>query len=186
LTPSYVGAAPVFRLYAVLTLGRVAAFGSLIVAAGRPGYVFRAALLSLAANILISVPALWLLGFVGPALGTTLAFIPTAIVYTWFIARATGVPLRRTFPIATYGRTLLLASVAGAVAAVWKHLVALPPAAALASEGFIVLAVFALVGTVSGIITRDDWRFAVSWIPGTSGWQSPSVDSPFVPPGTAV
>ena len=164
-TSSYVGAAAVFRLYSVLTLGRVAAFGSLIVAAGCPEYVLWAAVLSFVSNILISVPALWMLGFVGPALGTTLAFIPTAILYTWFIARATRVPLGRVFPIAAYGRILVLASVAGALATLWKHHVALSPAAALISEGAIVLAAFALLGTATGVITRDDWRFLLSWIP---------------------
>jgi len=164
-TSSYVGAAAVFRLYSVLTLGRVAAFGSLIVAAGCPEYVLWAAVLSFVSNILISVPALWMLGFVGPALGTTLAFIPTAILYTWFIARATRMPIGRVFPIAAYGRILVLASVAGALATLWKHHVALSPAAALISEGAIVLAAFALLGTATGVITRDDWRFLLSWIP---------------------
>ena len=167
-TPSYVGAAPVFRLYSVLTLGRVAAFGSLLVAAGHPDYVLWAALLSLVSNILISVPALWLFGFVGPALGTTLAFIPTAILYSWFIAKATGVPLRRVFPLVEYGRILVLASVAGALATFWKHHVALSPATALAMEAAIVLATFALLGTVLGVITRNDWRFLASWIPAGS------------------
>lgn len=94
----YVGAAGVFRYYVVYTALRIAPFGALILAAGRPRLVLLAAVFTLASNAIISVPLALLIGFEGPALGTMLAFVPTILVYGYFIGRATGVSPWRTFP----------------------------------------------------------------------------------------
>jgi O-antigen/teichoic acid export membrane protein len=80
-TDAYVGAAPVFQLYSVLSLGRVAAFGSVIVAAGQPRYVLQAAFFSFASNVVLAILLIVNIGFLGPALATTLAFVPMMIFY---------------------------------------------------------------------------------------------------------
>ena len=165
-TAEYAGAAGVFRCYSLLTLGRVAAFGAMIVAAGRPGFVLKAALLSLAANVVISVPALLLFGFEGPAIGTALAFIPTAAFYCWGIGRATGVPIAEVFPLVGYGKVLLTAAAACTGAVAFKIQFSWSPGAMLATEAAIVLVVFCLLGSITGLIRRSDWRFFSNWIGG--------------------
>src|SRR5690606_3364638 len=108
-TEEYVAAAAVFRLYCLMLLLRVAHYGAVIVAAGRPGLVLRAAAWTLATNAVLSVPLVLWLGFVGPALGTALAFIPTVIIYCKYIAKASGVGLTEVFPLLAWCKVLLTA-----------------------------------------------------------------------------
>lgn len=163
-THAYIGAAPVFRLYSILTLGRVAAFGNVIVAAGRPRYVLQAAVLSLGSNLLISVPLVFTLGFTGPALGTVLAFIPTVLFYCWCIGRASDVPMREVFPLKRYGRVLFLCALAAVPATLFKLEIHASVALKLLGEAVLLLGTFSLLGTLAKIIERDDWAFAYSWI----------------------
>ncbi len=163
-TKAYLHAAPVFRMYALLTLGRVAAYGTVIVAAGKPRYVLQAALLSLSSNLLISVPLVFTIGFVGPALGTVLAFIPTLVFYCWAIGRAAGVRTSEVFPLWRYTRVLGLSAIAGLVALAFKLELHRGPGLMLAGEAGIVLVVFGAIGTLTGLIERSDWEFIWNWI----------------------
>lgn len=159
----YGPSAGVFRAYCFLTLARVTAFGSLILAAGRPKYVLYAASLSLLANALISVPLVFTFGFLGPAVGTALAFIPTVALYCYFIARAWRVPLTFTFPLWGYLRVLLVAAPAIAAAVAIKLVVPWGMGLAFACEAVVILGGYALLGTVVGLIKGEDWRFAANW-----------------------
>ena len=159
----YGPSAGVFRAYCFLTLARVTAFGSLILAAGRPKLVLYAASLSLLANALISVPLVLAFGFLGPAVGTALAFIPTVALYCTFIARAWRVPLSFTFPLWGYLRVLLVAAPAIAGALAIKLLLPWGIGLAFACEAVVILGGYALVGTVVGLIKPEDWRFAANW-----------------------
>ncbi|MEB2310479.1 MAG: oligosaccharide flippase family protein [Sorangiineae bacterium] len=163
-TKEYLRAAPVFRMYAILTLGRVAAYGTVIVAAGKPKYVLQAAVLSLASNLLISVPLVMTVGYLGPALGTVLAFIPTLAFYCWCIGRAAGVPATQVFPARRYLRVLAIAVAAGAVAYGFKLEVHGGAALMLLAEVGLVLSVFGALGTAARVITREDWAFVWSWL----------------------
>lgn len=163
-TKAYVGAAPVFQLYSALTLGRVAAFGSVIVAAGRPRYVLQAALLSFVANVVLAIPLTRMIGFIGPALATVLAFIPTVAFYVWAIGRAAGLPTREVFPLLGYLRILGLAGLAGLVA--WLVKRQLPESAPLAllTAVVVTLGAFALLATLTGTVARSDWRYLRDWM----------------------
>jgi O-antigen/teichoic acid export membrane protein len=163
-TADYTRAATVFRIYCIYTMGRVAAFGNVIVAAGRSELVFRAGFFSLVSNVIISVPLLVLIGFEGPALGTLLAFIPMVLVYCWYIAQATGLRLSQIFPLRGYLGVVGVFAIAAAPA--WAVKVALEgsPVAALAAEAAVVLVGFGVVGTLAGLIERADWRFLLDWL----------------------
>jgi O-antigen/teichoic acid export membrane protein len=174
-TDEYLGAAHVFRAYCFLVVLRVAAFGNVMLAAGRPGLVLRASVLSLASNAVLSVPLLFLVGFYGPALGTAAAFVPTLIFYNYFIARAVGVRLRDTFPLRDYLRVLSIAAVPAAVALGLKLALDVPPLALLVLEAATVLVGWSLIGTASGLITREDWAFVRRWL-GLSSRRRPHVD----------
>lgn len=163
-TEEYAAATIVFRLYCIFTLGRVAAFGSVIVAAGRPGYVLKAAGFSLVSNIVISVPLVLTMGFAGPALGTVLAFIPTVWFYCWCIARAVGMGISETFPLVAYGKVLALGAVAAIPAVAIKWGVEGDPGLLLALEAAALLATYAVLGTLLRFITGDDWRYLWAWL----------------------
>jgi hypothetical protein len=102
-----------------------------------------------------------ILGFVGPAVGTVLAFIPTVIGYCYYISKASGVPLGRIYPFVGYMKVLLLGLVAASGAVAFKVSVTLPAAIKLGGEAMILLLTFGLIGTALGMIRRSDWRFLV-------------------------
>ncbi|MEX1361733.1 MAG: oligosaccharide flippase family protein [Nannocystaceae bacterium] len=163
-TAPYAAAAPVLRWYSILTVGRVAAFGSVIVAAGRPKYVFQASVLSLLSNVALSIPLLWVFGFVGPAMGTALAFVPIAVFYTWTIARASRLPTREIFPLGAYLKVVTVGLVGVAAAVAFKLAVQGPAALMLLGEGAVLLGTFAVLGSVLRIIAPEDWRYVSGWL----------------------
>jgi O-antigen/teichoic acid export membrane protein len=163
-TSSYLRAAPVFRWYCVLTLGRIATFGSVIVAAGAPRLIFQSAVVSLLSNALICCVLVKFVGFNGPAIGTALAFVPSVIYYCYCIALATNLEFKDIFPLTGFLRVLLLASVASIPAWWFKYAVAWPAAARLPVEAALVLGTFALLGTLVGEIRRTDWAFLANWL----------------------
>lgn len=163
-TADYAAAAPVLRWYTILALGRVASFGEVIVAAGRPHYVLQAALLSFGSNVGLSLLLLSWLGFVGPAVGTALAFVPTAVFYCWCIARAADVRMRDTFPLRDYLRIVGVGLVGVAAGVGVKlGLGASTPVMLVAELGAVVLT-FAAVGSALGVIGREDWRYLGNWL----------------------
>jgi O-antigen/teichoic acid export membrane protein len=163
-TKAYVGAAPVFQLYSLLTLGRVAAFGSVIVAAGQPRYVLQAAFLSFAANVVLAIPLTTQLGFIGPALATVLAFIPTVVFYVWAIARASGLRIGEVFPLLAYLRILGLSAVAGALAWLVKSQLVASAGFALGASVGVTIVAFGILGSLTGTVGRGDWRYLTDWL----------------------
>ncbi len=163
-TKEYSAAATVFRFYSVLTFLRVASFGTVIVAAGRPGYVLRAAVLGLVYNAVFGIPLVLALGFIGPAVGAAVAFVLQVATYVFFIARAAELPISGIFPLARYARVLALAGVGGFVGYAAKRSLSGPPALMLAVEVVSVLVVFALLGTLTRTIEREDWAYLRDWL----------------------
>lgn len=162
-TAEYLRAANVFRAYSLLSMMRVAAFGAVIIAAGRPKLVFVAAVTSLGANIAISVPLLFLIGFEGPAIGTALAFIPMTIAYCWCIARASGLKFREIFPLMDYLKVVAVGAVAAGAAVAVKLSLPVGPALRLTAVAVVLVAVFILVGWVTRLIGREDWLYLGQW-----------------------
>ena len=163
-TPAYLRAASVFRWYACLTLARAAAFGSLIVAAGRPQFLLRAALAGLAFNALLSFVGLRLFGFEGPAIGTALAVLPTIAVYAHYIARATGLRASSIYPIVAHTKILLLGLIACVPALALKSLVHWPVLWEFLAIASAVLGSFCALGLLTHLVSRDDLRVVRSWL----------------------
>jgi len=163
-TKAYASAADIFRFYSVLTFLRVAGYGNVIVAAGRPGLVVRAAGLGLFYNALFGIPCVLLFGFIGPALGAACAFVLHVATYVYLIGRAAEVPALRVFPIGNYLRVFALSCVAGALGWGVKHELHAAPAAILVAEIVTVLGAFALLGTLTKTIERSDWAFLRDWL----------------------
>lgn len=163
-TSSYLRAAPIFRWYCILTLGRIATFGSVIVAAGAPRLIFQAAVFSLVSNAILCVILVKVVGFDGPAMGTALAFIPSVTYYCYCIALATKLEFRQIFPLAGFARVLGVSLLAALPAWWFKSAVSWPAAARLPVEALLVLGSFALIGTLVGQIERSDWAFLTRWL----------------------
>jgi peptidoglycan biosynthesis protein MviN/MurJ (putative lipid II flippase) len=156
----------VFRLYCFLTVGRVAAFGNVLVAAGRPELIFRVAVISFVANILFSVPAMFLIGLEGPALGTLLAFIVHVILFCRCIGVAAGMKGKEVFPLGGYLKTLSVGLAAALCAYILKINMAGSAGVRFTAVALCVVGCFGVFGTLSGRIQREDWQFLKS-LPGT-------------------
>jgi peptidoglycan biosynthesis protein MviN/MurJ (putative lipid II flippase) len=104
------------------------------------------------------------LGLIGPALGTALAFIPCIFIYCSYIARGTDLRTSEVFPVRGYFRILALALVASVPAWLFKFSTRLPALPSLLLEAALVLGGFCALGSVLGIISREDWRFAGNWL----------------------
>ncbi|HTQ05309.1 MAG TPA: hypothetical protein VMI54_15705 [Polyangiaceae bacterium] len=163
-TKAYASAASIFRWYSVLTFLRVASFGNVILAAGRPGYVVRAAGLGLFYNALFGIPLVLTVGFVGPAMGAACAFVLHVTTYVYFIARSAEVPMARVFPLKAYLRVFGLGALAGAAGLGVKLALHAPSAVLLAAEITTVLGVFALLGSLTHTIEKSDWAFVRDWL----------------------
>jgi O-antigen/teichoic acid export membrane protein len=165
-TADYLDAVPVFQAYCVVTAMRVAAFGNLLIAAGKTQNVLRAATLTFLANAALSVPlALWL-GFVGPAIGTALAIFPTFWIWSKAIADAAGVPVNKTFPWLEVGKVFAV-TLPGVVAAqALQRLVPMPDAPLLAAQiGLTLLSAWGL-GSLLGVVTTVDRAYALRVLRG--------------------
>jgi O-antigen/teichoic acid export membrane protein len=161
-TSAYVDAAAIFRFYSPLTFLRVAAYGPVIVAAGRPGLSLKAAAFGLFWNALLSVPLVLSMGFLGPALGTGLAFVLHVATYIVFIGVATRVPVTEIFPLGAYLRVFATAAVAGVVGWGVKRTLAVPALPLLLLEVGTVLGVYTGLGLVTGLLSRADFAFILS------------------------
>jgi O-antigen/teichoic acid export membrane protein len=158
-TAKYSNAVPVFRYYALSTAGRVAAFGVVMVAAGKPHFVLRAALCTLICNALLGSLGLWLFGFEGPALGACVAFVPTVAAYCYYIAQATGLRTREIFPVVAYVKVVALAALAALPAMALQHVVSVPPLAEILGVAAVTLSAFTVLGRLTGIVQASDLEF---------------------------
>src|SRR5690606_12625724 len=117
---------------------------------------------SFCANLVLSVPLVFTIGFLGPALGTVLAFIPMVAFYCWCIAQASSVPTRQIFPLRAFLQVAAVVLVTAIPGILFKWFVA--PTLVVDLVGLAVLQrlAFGISGTLVGQITREDWRFLLS------------------------
>lgn len=163
-TADYIDAAPVFRAYTIYTMARVASFGALIMAANRGKLLIRAAGFSLLSNIAITGPLVLTVGFLGPAIGTVLAFIPTVALYCWYISRALKVDFRNTFPVWHWLGVVALSTAAAAPAIALKLWVPMHPVLALVVYAVSIPPLFVLLARLTGMMSAEDLAFALRWL----------------------
>ncbi len=163
-TEQYSAATTVFRLYTFWTLLRIAAFGNVITAAGKPQFVLQAAAVSFVTNIAISVPLTLWLGFEGAAWGTLLSFIPIIGFYCWKISDASGVPLRSIYPVTDILRIFgVLALPCYAAWVAKSHTTVDGPLTGIMVSATIILVGYSLIGTLTKTISSEDWRYLKNW-----------------------
>jgi len=96
--PKYVGSGPVFRIYSIGIIVRVAVYSQLFVAIGRTRIVTLAAVGALLANAGGNFLMLWLIGFVGPAVATIGANYIQALILLAVAARFYRAGFAEVFP----------------------------------------------------------------------------------------
>lgn len=105
-----------FALFSAITLHRVAEYGLLLRAAGRPRDLFVSGVLLLGANTLLAGIGAWRWGLIGTAAGTLCA---NAIAWCWVIhrvAKALGTGFGDAFPWAHWAGFLATSTLAGCAA----------------------------------------------------------------------
>ncbi len=160
----YLRAAGPLRLFTLILLQRVAEYGAILRAGGLTRPIFISSLIALAGNLVLSVPLAYLIGFNGPALAALLATIPCFLYVIRRIGLATGTSFREAFPWAAYGRVLGVALLAAGPAAAVKWGAGLSASLNVAVVGAGYLICFALLGTLTRTIRREDWSFVRRWL----------------------
>ena len=160
---AYAPSGPVFLCYSLLTMARVAAFGSFLLAAGAPERLLKAAICTLGFNMLISVPLAVSMGALGPAIGTTVAFVPTVLVYCWMMSRVTGARVRQTFPLREFLRVVFAATPGAAAALALSRAMEMGPLAHLVTAAVLIPTGYVAVGRLSGVLSAEDLRFVRQW-----------------------
>ena len=114
-TDEYARAVPPFRAYLLMLPLRVAIFSAVVYSLGRPTMVLLAAALTLAVNFVLSIILAYSVGYVGPAVATTVSTYFHVGFLAWIIARtlntklANLIPIKKLLPIA---QTALIAGIA--------------------------------------------------------------------------
>ncbi len=97
-TSEYVESVILFKIYLCILPLRVTAYGPILLATGRPKFVFRATFIGLVLNLCLSIILLYLIGFVGPAIATIIAQWFVIVLYLIKISRVVSVHFWKVFP----------------------------------------------------------------------------------------
>jgi len=106
---NFAGAVLPFRIYLMLVPLRIASYGIILIALGKPQTVFRAAVLALLLNLVLNIVLAMTIGYVGPALATVISTYFHVFILIVVILRQTGaslsdlVPFRQLIAIAITG-----------------------------------------------------------------------------------
>jgi O-antigen/teichoic acid export membrane protein len=162
--PKYLAAAPLFRIFTLIMLHRVAAYGAMLQSIGETRSMLVASVLMLVSNLVLSYPFTLLFGFPGAAIATVCAIIPSLLFTLSRISVALRTRIRDVMPWRFYGATVLLA---GAVSlGTWwmvQHL-ALPAGARLGIGAAAHLGVFFVLGRLFRLIGDEDLAYLKQWL----------------------
>lgn len=163
---SYQNAVLPFQIYNLIVLMRVTHYGSILQAFGDTKGVMYLSINLVIANLILSVPLTMMYGINGTALGTLIANF-----YNWYITlRRIGghmeLPARKVLPFPYYLKVLGM-SVLVAIP-VWygrfKWVSADQSLKGLLLSIVCFLTLFAILGTVTKVISREDWSQLKNWL----------------------
>jgi O-antigen/teichoic acid export membrane protein len=160
----YADAAPLFQLFTLTMLQRVASYGSMLQSIGETRSLLVTSTLMLVTNLVLSYPFTIAFGFTGAAIATVCASVPGLLFSLRRISLGMKTNLRGVMPWRFYGATLAL-STAVAVA-IWILNQALPYSAGprLAIGAGAYLTMFFILGRGLRLISDDDVAFLRQWI----------------------
>lgn len=112
-TSNYIGSVLIFRIYLCLLPLRVTAYGPILMAAGRPKFVFLATCIGLGLNLCLSIGLLQLIGFVGPAIATVITQCFVIILYLKKISQILHLHFWEIFPFKPFLQIFSIAALCG-------------------------------------------------------------------------
>lgn len=163
---SYRDAVIPFQIYNLIVLIRVTHYGSILQAFGDTKGVFYLSINLIIANLVLSIPLTIMYGIIGTASGTLIANF-----YNWYITlRRIGghmeLPARKVLPFPFYLKVLGV-SVLVAIP-VWygrfQFIAQDQVLKGLLTGIFCYLILFSIIGTVTKVISNDDWKQLKNWL----------------------
>lgn len=163
---SYRDAVFPFQIYNLIVLIRVTHYGSILQAFGDTKGVFYLSINLVVANLILSIPLTMMYGINGTAIGTLIANF-----YNWYITlRRIGghmeLPARKVLPFPYYLKVLGVSALAAIP--IWYgrfELISENEALkGLLLSIFSYLALFSIMGTVTKVISKQDWRQLKNWM----------------------
>ena len=150
-----------FQIYNLITLIRVAHYGSALQAFGDTKGILNLSISLLILNIIFSVPATYFFGITGTAAGTLAA----NIINWFFTLRKIGthldVPFYEVLPIKKYCKIVVLSLVIAIPVYFVKEMSVMTeftPGTIFMYSATAYIAVYLLLGSVFKLITRSDWK----------------------------
>lgn len=163
---SYQNAVLPFQIYNLIVLIRVTHYGSILQAFGDTKGVLYLSINLVVANLILSIPLTMMYGINGTAFGTLIAN-----VYNWYIMlRRIGshmdLPAHKVLPFPYYLKVLGV-SVISAIPVWYGRFELIGTDQAL--KGLLIsmvtyLALFSIIGTVTKVISREDWNQLKNWL----------------------
>jgi len=146
----------ILRIYLLLMPIRVATYGLIPMAIGRPRINLAASIVYLASNALFALALVGPLGLVGPAIATVLADIVIVSFYLFRLRAVLGAPVRALFPWRVVVKNFGVSTVA-AVVIVPFAVTRLPALVALSCAGPLYVGACVLLMRHTRSITDADW-----------------------------
>lgn len=106
-TPAYGSAAPIFRIFLLLTLFRLTPFEPLLASVGRARVVLTGGIVFLALDLVLNLVLVRVMGLLGPPVATVLATLVMTLIYGWSARQYLQVPVRGLLPGGWVTRTFL-------------------------------------------------------------------------------
>ncbi|MCE5249097.1 oligosaccharide flippase family protein [bacterium] len=112
----YAASVPTFRIYLLLMPVRIALYGVIIIALGKPKVVFWTSFAALAVNLVLNVVLIRFIGFQGPAIATVFSTYVHVIILMVIIIRTLKVSFGDLVPVKTLFDIGITSTIAGLVA----------------------------------------------------------------------
>ncbi|HEX3000446.1 MAG TPA: oligosaccharide flippase family protein [Armatimonadota bacterium] len=113
--PEYTASVLPFRIYLALMPLRIALYGAIIVALGKPHVVSWTALGALLLNLALNIILVTRIGLAGPAIATVISSYVHVVVLLWVVMRATGAGLPKLVPFRGLLEILAVSGLAAAL-----------------------------------------------------------------------
>ena len=154
----YADSVPIFRVYLLILLPKLAWYGPTLVTLGRNRAPFYGSLIAVASNILLSYLLIRWIGLPGPAVATVITAHLLMLYYVALLRRTLHLRWAEAFPLGPVLRTIVVAAIPGLVILPLTGLEELGRMGRLALGGVVFsLATYAVYRAL-GLLDRDDVR----------------------------
>lgn len=162
---TYADSATIFQVYVLAMVPRMTYYSYVLLGMGLSKDQLVGSVVSLVANVVVSIVLVKLIGVLGPAVGTVVADIALALYYLARIRKAAGVSFAQVFPWWRLGKLMATSAAAAALCYPVQWLPIEASLAVLALGGVVFIAVTAGLLLLTGQITAADRAMLVGMMP---------------------